>query len=373
MKLLFIIFSEINLDKGISKKILAQKKALQHAGINVELCHYKKVNNYRYWAINDRPIAKIGKGVVAYLKHFFYFNPILNYVRNNDIDNIYIRYVHNANPLYLRFLRILKKMVNRIFLEIPTYPYDGEYTNIPWYIKPQVSIERLFRPILHKYIDRIVTFSDDKEIFGIQSINISNAVDATSLPLYKKETTDNNIVFTGVANLMFWHGYDRLIKSLKTYYKTNPSINIYFNIIGTGPEEKKLKELVNHLNLEEYVIFHGSQSGEALNRLFNKSNICIGCLGCHRKNIREVKSLKNVEYATRGIPFIYSENNNDFDFQPYVYKISSDECEIPIQEIIHWYNELNITPQEIRDSVSNLTWDFQMGKIAEMYKSRKNI
>ncbi|MEG2480028.1 MAG: hypothetical protein RSA50_07120, partial [Mucinivorans sp.] len=41
--------------------------------------------------------------------------------------------------------------------------------------------------------------------------------------------------------------------------------------------------------------------------LFEQADIAIGSLARHRSGITTIKTLKNREYAARGIPFIYSE------------------------------------------------------------------
>ena len=70
--------------------------------------------------------------------------------------------------------------------------------------------------------------------------------------------------------------------------------------------------------------------------------------------------MKNREYAARGIPFVYSEIDADFESMPYILKIPANESPIDIVSLIHFYNELKLTAQEIRDSISNLSWEKQM-------------
>ena len=74
----------------------------------------------------------------------------------------------------------------------------------------------------------------------------------------------------------------------------------------------------------------------------------------------EIKTLKNREYAARGIPFIYSETDSDFDHKPYVLKAPADETPIDIQEIVKFYKHLSFSPQKIRDSIKDLSWENQM-------------
>ena len=59
---------------------------------------------------------------------------------------------------------------------------------------------------------------------------------------------------------------------------------------------------------------------EELDELFNEADFAIGSLARHRSGIDKIKTLKNREYAARGIPFAYSETDGDFDKMPYILK-----------------------------------------------------
>ena len=118
--------------------------------------------------------------------------------------------------------------------------------------------------------------------------------------------------------------------------------------------------LIKQYGIEEYVIFHGQLFGDALTDVFNKCQFAIGSLARHRSSITHIKTLKNREYAGRGIPFIYSECDSDFDSQPYVLKATPDESPIKIQSIVDFLGQLNIQPNAIRNSVEKLSWKNQM-------------
>ena len=110
--------------------------------------------------------------------------------------------------------------------------------------------------------------------------------------------------------------------------------------------------------------FCGVLYGEALDEMFDIADVGIGSLGRHRNNITQLKALKNVEYAVRGIPFVYSEKNPDFDNQPYVYKVSADEEDIDINGIIDFLLSNKCTPEMIRESVEReLSWSSQMKRV----------
>lgn len=267
------------------------------------------------------------------------------------------------------FFSKLSKAGKSVYIEIPTYPYDGEYPSPSIVKRMQLWIEKNSREKFHRSVKRIVTFSEDKLILGIPTINLSNSVDLKLIPL-RKISLQKDIRFIGVANISFWHGFDRLIKGLSEYYqKSDRNETVYFDIVGNGVLVENLKSLAHELAVDKYVIFHGPLSGEDLNEVFNNASVGVGCLGCHRKNISEVKSLKNVEYAARGIPFIYSERNNDFDSQPYVIKVMPDETPIDINYITSQLDKIVLSPEQIRATVSHLSWDNQMSKVVTNLQS----
>ena len=146
---------------------------------------------------------------------------------------------------------------------------------------------------------------------------------------------------------------------------------MYFHIVGgiapsemyDTPQAPGFERYIKQYNIEKYIIFHGQQYGKELDDLFNETDFAIGSLARHRTKIDKIKTLKNREYAARGIPFIYSETDDDFDNMPYIHKVPANESPINIFDILKFYNELNITPEQIRDSIKHLSWKIQMEKI----------
>lgn len=373
MKTLFLTYLYLEEANGITKKILAQVEALKNYGFDIHFCHFVKQDGVRYWAINGVAVDRIGTKKDVILRSIFgtYHNKILSHIKKEGISHVYLRYSHNGSPFFNSFLRQLHKAGVKILLEIPTYPYDGEKSSLPLLRRLPFYMEKLSRKNFHKYIDKVVTFSDDKEIFGITTINISNAVDIDQIPLRASKPKNKHLCMTGVANTNFWHGFDRMIAGIAEYYKGSPSRTVHFNIVGNGPVNCELEELCIQKDVGKYVHFLGPKQGEELNAIMAETDICIGCLACHRKNIAEVKSLKNVEYAARGIPFIYSERNYDFDNQPYVIKAPQDESPIDITRLIEQFEGIDIPPEEIRHTVSHLTWQQQMRIVANFIKGEQ--
>lgn len=76
-----------------------------------------------------------------------------------------------------------------------------------------------------------------------------------------------------VGRLAPWKNIDIIIEALSDYKKANQ--NFIFYIVGSGPEETKLKKLVNDLDLENFVTFTGQLQKDDLNYYLQKSDIYI--------------------------------------------------------------------------------------------------
>ena len=103
--------------------------------------------------------------------------------------------------------------------------------------------------------------------------------------------------------------------------------------------------------------------GDELTKVFNQCQFAIGSLARHRSGITNIKTLKNREYASRGIPFIYSEQDSDFDIQPYIIKALANDSPIDIQMIIDFMGSFTMGPQDIRQTVDHLAWKKQMQQV----------
>ena len=90
----------------------------------------------------------------------------------------------------------------------------------------------------------------------------------------------------------------------------------------------------------------------------------IASLGRHRNGITGIKTLKNREYTARGIPFVYSERDSDFDGMDYVMKAPADDTPLDIAALVRFHDGLHLTPAQIRGTVEGrLSWDNQMKQV----------
>lgn len=360
-KVLFLIFHGFDPNNGISKKISYQVDAFKKCGMNVHLC-YMDEKDTKKRIIDGDVIADYGNGLLSKILKRTDFSAISNYVKKNQIDLVYIRSNHNANLFTINMVKKMKAYGAKVVMEIPTYPYDIEYKAQG--ISRQIFQDKIFRNQLAKYLDAIVTFSDFDKIFGQRTIKISNGIDFDSV---KMKTTINDtskeLNLIGVAEIHEWHGFDRIVRGLADYYSKPQDYLVEFHVIGyffSKEIEDEFKKIISDNHMENYVILYGKKHGTELDNLFDKCDFGIGSLGRHRVGIDKIKTLKNREYAARGIPFIYSETDSDFDPKPYVLKAPADESPIEIQRIIDFYKRNTMSPIEIRESITDLSWKKQM-------------
>lgn len=379
MKILFLVYHGFSEISGITKKIRNQVKGLRENGHEVHVCYYTfSPEGRRCRYVDDTVIADYGTGRLAAIRQRLSYGCIYDYCIAQDIQLVYARSFMNANPWLIRLFSRLRRAGIRAVTEIPTYPYDGEFVGFPLLARLGLYTDKMFRRRLSAQMDAMVTFSDANEIFGQRTINISNGVDMDSIPLHRPTPTPGEIHILGVAEVHYWHGFDRMIAGLGEYYnKVERPREIFFHIVGGVAQSEMhdsvhapgFAELIERYGLGDRVIFHGQLHGDALDAVFDRCSFAVGSLGRHRSGITDIKTLKNREYATRGLPFIYSERDSDFDDKPYVMKAPADESPIDVRAVLDFIDNHTFTPQEIRDTVGSMSWKNQMKIVVDSVMS----
>lgn len=351
-------------EKGVLKKINSQVKALnKYLEIEcIEIIHNKYyLNNLEIGSGNT-----LSKNLYSRISKKIKNIKIIYNLRKKKLYSgykcVYIRYL-GSYPWTYSYIKFLKKIGLKIIIEIPTYPYDSEIKNENIFTK----IDKYYRKKLSKYVDKIVTYSEDKEIWGIPCINISNGIDLEEVRLVnKKEKNKEKIIFTSVSNCSFWHGIDRFLKSLENYGKKENKKEIIFNIVGEGDDSNNLKKIVFKSEyLSKVVKFQGFKMGKELDDIYDETDIGVGSLGRHRSGLHTMRALKNREYCAKGITVIFSEDDPDLRDVPFVYHITPDEKLIDIEKLIDWYENINLEPKDIRKYAEQFSWDIQMKKVID--------
>lgn len=369
MRALFIHFFDFAPHSGISKKILYQVEALRQCGLDVDLCYIDiDKDGTQRRVCGDVVIDNFGSGLYVKFFKWFKFSNLTRHILKERYDLIYIRSIYNTNPPLLRMLKRVQNAGIRVVMEYPTYPYDKETEGANLNYAIIFGLNRIFRKMLPGHISRIVTFTDLEKIEGIPTINISNGIDFNNIRLRVPRKDTNSFNMIAVAEIHYWHGFDRIIKGLGEYYKEGHPEEVNLTIVGEGITEtiNSLNKLVSDYGIGEHVKFLGFRHGEELDALFDDADFGIASLARHRSNITKIKTLKNREYAARGIPFIYSEVDDDFDCMPYILKAPADDSPISVKSIIDFHKSLNMTPEEIRNTIiEKLSWNVQMKRVID--------
>ena len=375
MRILFLVYHGFSEHSGISKKIHYQVKGLRENGHDVRLCYYGFAETgHRCRYVDDHIVKDYGTGIVAGFRQRVDYQCIYDYCIQEGIELVYARCFQNANPWLISFFKNLRQAGIHAVTEIPTYPYDQEFKHFEWKMRAELKIDQLFREKLYQQMDALVTFSDAERIFGQRTICISNGVDFDSIPLHSPLTSHHSSLhLIGVAEVHPWHAFDRVMSGIGEYYSQKLTSDgnkpeVFFHVVG-GVHPYRMKTdflpIINKYRLQDKIIFHGQLFGDELTKVFNQCQFAIGSLGRHRSGITVIKTLKNREYATRGIPFIYSEQDSDFDYQPYVLKAPADESPVDIRQIVDFLDHFAMKPEEIRSTVAHLTWKIQMQSVIE--------
>jgi len=361
---------------GVAGKIKAQISALSSAAEEMAL-----------YTIEDGAIVRDGQcmkrsGGSSVAKRLTYYVLFYLYLAKHPIDTdfVYIRY-QRSSPLFLYMLSRLKAHNPNllVLVELPSYPFHTEWVSLREKILGLV--DRVSRPFLHHFVDRIVTFSQEHEILGIPTIRTDNGVEPEQLTLSEPPSAINPFNLVGVANLSNWHGYDRVIMGLTDYYRSGGKHDIRFDIVGTGQSLAALQSLVLQHQLSGRVVFHGPKHGAALDAIINRSHMGVSSIGMHRIKV-DTSNLKSREYCARGIPFIIAYEDRDFPTTlPFAFHAPASDEPIDVQAILDFYMKLHnrypAFPSDMRKyAEDNLSWRAKLmpviNAIMKFNQMRKN-
>jgi len=289
-----------------------------------------------------------------------------------DYEVIYIRHP-GANPALLSFLAWVKarNASTRVVLEVATFPFSGQADSAAR--KMVAAADDVLSGSLKRFVDYVVTFCGQSEIYGIPCIRCSNGIDASSVPLRHAPQLDPRAPrLLGVAVLANWQGYDRVLEGLRGALDGDPTMQPHLSLAGDGPAAVELKRLCTRLALDDYVTFHGITTGRALDRLFDDSDLALATLGIHRSGLQNVSSLKAREYCARGIPFVLAGEDESFDQNvPFALRVPVADEPIDLTDLVARLETLlegaESLPQEMRAyAVENLSWKTRMAEIMQV-------
>lgn len=338
MELLYLITWDFTNEQadGVCKKIRSQISVFENHGYEVDIILIRNGKVIYRECGKEREIAAVGsvKKTPAYFKMY-------KTLKNKKYDWIYNRY-GMMDTFYYRVLKRLHQNGARVLIEIPTYPYKGEQ---PQGILYQLMFwwDEVYTKKLKRVTDRIITYSQDKEIFGVSTIEIMNGVDVEAIkPVQKEGKRDDTIDLLMVALMQPYHGYERLLKGLHSYYQNGGTRDVFCHFVGDGPEKHYYEELAEGYGLNSHIRFYGMQGGKDLDKIYNKADIGVCSLGCYKKGIYWSSELKSREYLSKGIPIVAGINIDILKVisKEFYLQFPNDDSEINLEEIINFYDKI---------------------------------
>lgn len=347
---------------GVIAKMLGQINGFYSLGHNVDFV----VNAGLHIYFNQEIIHSAKSHTSFKVFNFYWFKNIAHTALARQYDLVFIRY-GLTTPSFLWFLRKLKiKYPNtKVLIDLPTYPYADEWSGI--FGQLTLMMDNLLKKQLYKYTNALTHSGDEKTICNIPVIRITNGVDSKNFPIRKVPPLSQTFNMLAVGKWQFWHGLDRLLNGIAAL-EDKKQVRLF--IVGEGPESDTLKSLVSTLQLGSSVEFCGPLVGKSLDALFDTCHMAIGTLGLHRKGVSVNSSLKHREYCARGIPFILSSNDTDFDPSlDFIKYFSANDEHIAVKDVLSFYKSISIDKQLNNKmklyALNRLDWQSRMQHIIE--------
>ena len=287
------------------------------------------------------------------------YDEVLNSMQ--DPDFIYMRRINLDRGCYLFFRDMKAKWPEcKLIVEIFTYPYDEDdflrdfehvVRMFPFYLK-----DKYYRVRQKRYVNRLVVYSRDEEVFGIPTIRTINgydvAADMPRTPVCGCSSAGGPIHMVSVAYMQPQHGYERVIQGLAEYYASGDhSREVFYHVVGDGPELERYQKITQEHHLNEYVFFYGRKTGDPLAAIYNQCDLGMCAFGMYKYGIDNCSALKIPEYLAKGLPIVTGCRTSmlgDEEIQ-YCLEFPNDSSSIDIHQIIRFYDSLygNREPEQL--------------------------
>ena len=375
-KLLYITRYSLDEEFNLKKKFDGQLSAFANLGYDVFFIGFDRKHLYLVHHDEKTVYGKTHFKVPSYLHTQFYndlHKAAVKAIKENGIDVVYWRFA----PLFASSCKVAeatKKAGAELIVEIPTFPSSKE-NNLTGLRKAFSVYSDRFSDRFRDLVDAYVVIGEDAhgEYKGRLAINIENGIDINSIRLRNPQYEKNAVHILAVSAMRYWHGYDRLIKSIAAY---QGNYDIYLHLVGglDGECADEWKQLAADSGIADKVIFHGYLYGKELDQI---ADICdLGCASLRRNDYSHISELKTREYTARGLPFIISLKDDVFDKaeKEFCYLVPNDESNPDMNGIIDFAlrtrEDHGLIPYMREFAQKNLTWEIQYKKLFDRIEKK---
>lgn len=373
-KLLYIVRYPLYERFSLQQKFDGQINAFKELGFHTVYIGFDKKHFYLIDGENKTIIGNTHFYMPNYYHTFLYidlYKMAMKVVKKYDVEIAYYRSAPAFKKTYT-LAKFLKQNGCKFVFEIPTYTPDVKEADLSF-------VRTLFRgysDIWKRRIDPLpdlYVFMGDGNFTtfnGCPAIRIENGIAPDLMPLRNPVKESDKVNILALSSMSYWHGYDRLIKSLAEYKGDK---NVMIHIVGAddGGSLSQWKETVKENELEDKVIFHGPKYKEELNGIFDLCDIGVNSMAMFRKGFEDTSELKTREYIARGLPFVSSVYDvilDDLDKDLFI-KISNDETIPSMEEIVSFalrVKEDKTARERLRNyALKTMTWTAMYKKVFE--------
>jgi glycosyltransferase involved in cell wall biosynthesis len=83
----------------------------------------------------------------------------------------------------------------------------------------------------------------------------------------------DKFVIGSVKTISYKYGTEYLLRAFKEVCDNNPNLNCYLELVGKGPDEKKMQHLAHQLGISDRVIFTGYIRNDVLPKIFDRFSV----------------------------------------------------------------------------------------------------
>lgn len=373
-KLLYITRYSLHQSFNLQKKFDGQISAFRNLGFDVYYIGFDEKNLYLVNGDKKTVIGKTHFSFPSYLHTLFYSDlhkASIKAIKDVGFDYVYWR----AAPLWnssCKLAKVIKENNAKLIYEIPTFPPNKEnQMNLlrSLFSVYSKSLSKKFDPLIDYYV--VIGEDAGGEYKGKPAINIENGIDIANINVRKPKNESDTIHILALASMCYWHGYDRLIKSLAEY-KDSKKVVVHMVGGNDGGCLDEWKELTESLSLTDTVIFHGPMAGEELEEMFDLCDVGVNSLAMYRKGFKVTMELKTREYVSRGLPFICAVEDPALSTceSPLWLKVANDDSIPDMSMIVDFATTMKNNSshiQELRNiAESKMNWDIQYRKVFDI-------
>lgn len=283
-------------------------------------------------------------------------------------DKLYIRFLPTFPPA-VRFVKKAKKQGITIIQEIPNYLGKGndDGSRQPGIVRRvALKVSNAYAGLAQKKMDFFTVIGvDAKGTFAAKpAMNINNGIDVTAIRLRDYQPQGDGLHMLLLASMCDWHGYDRMIESLKNY-KGEEKIVLHFAGNDGDGSLAKWKQLAAGM---DNVIFHGGVYADELDQLINGMDLGISSLGLYRIGLDMGTVMKGREYMARGLPFVYAGEDPTIEKDhPYALQLPNDDSPIDMEAVVAFARRV-CTDRDASESMreyarTHMSWEMEFERI----------